>query len=144
MPIDVHHINFLVRDLDVAEARYRDRLNLPAAQRDALPGRGVATARFRLNNCWLVLVQPLSEEGEPARLLRENGEGFMLLSLGVDDLDAERERLGDDLGPERRGLDGWRVADLCDLQGARLQLTQRADASTAVNVNITRDTKDES
>lgn len=108
----IHHLNFLVRDLDQAESRFREALDLEPAIREALPGRGVMTARFRLGQSWLVLVQPTGDEGEPARLLREQGEGFMLLSLAVDDLDAERERLGDQLGPERRGLEGWRIADI--------------------------------
>ena len=120
----IHHINFLVRDLDAAELRYRKLLGLGAALREELPGRGVMTARFRLGDTWLVLVQPVGDEGEPARMLRERGEGFMLLSLGVDDLDAARGVLGEDLGEERRGLEGWRVADLGDCLGANLQLTE--------------------
>ncbi len=118
----IHHLNFLVRDLDQAEAHFRQALGLEPAIREALPGRGVMTARFRLGQSWLVLVQPTSEEGEPARMLREQGEGFMLLSLAVDNLDAERERHGERLGPERRGLEGWRIADI---EGdILLQLTQ--------------------
>ena len=97
----IHHINFLVRDLDAAELRYRQLLGLGPALREALPGRGVMTARFRLGATWLVLVQPIGDEGEPARLLRERGEGFMLLSL-----------------------EGWRIADLGDCPGATLQLTE--------------------
>jgi hypothetical protein len=40
----IHHINFLVRDLDAAEQRYRSVLGLGPAIRDALPGRQVITA----------------------------------------------------------------------------------------------------
>ncbi len=130
----IHHINFLVHDLDEAEARYRRLLGLGPALRGTLPGRGVETARFRIGDAWLVLVQPTSDEGEPARLLREQGEGFMLLSLSVDDLDTPASALsasGVELGPERSGLDGWRVADLPvgKTFGARLQLCEERHGS---------------
>lgn len=130
----IHHINFLVRDLDAAEQRYRELLGLEPALRAELPGRGVITARFKLGESWLVLVQPTSEEGEPARLLREHGEGFMLLSLAVDDLDgalAAAFAAGGQVGPERTGLEGWRVADLSstDTFGAQLQLCEAPGGS---------------
>ena len=104
----IHHINFLVRDLDVAEQRYRQMLGLGPAIREALPGRGVLTARFRVGEVWLVLVQPTSEQGEPAEHLRDHGEGFFLISFAVDDLDAalahadaEGTRLGSRLKAEQ-------------------------------------------
>jgi methylmalonyl-CoA/ethylmalonyl-CoA epimerase len=132
----IHHINFLVRDLDAAEARYRNLLGLDPAIRESLPGRGVETARFRIGETWLVLVQPTSAEGEPARLLRERGEGFMLLSFAVEDLDAALSAAADTGactgdGGERRGLAGWRVVDFdpADTFGALLQLAEDPDGS---------------
>ncbi len=123
--LGIHHINFLVRDLDRAEVRYRELLGAGPAIRESLPGRGVETARFRVGESWLVLVQPTGDEGEPARLLREQGEGFMLLSFAVDDLDAARDSLGNDLGAERRGLEGWRIADVSG--DVLLQLTEAGE-----------------
>ena len=132
----IHHINFLVRDLDLAEARYRKMLGLGPAVRESLPTRGVETARFRIGNSWLVLVQPTSSEGEPARLLRENGEGFMLLSFAVGNMEeavaaasADGVRFSD--AGERRGLSDWRIIDFyeADTLGALLQLTESGDGS---------------
>lgn len=127
----VHHINFLVSDLDLGEARYRALLGLGPAKRDELPGREVITARFRLGDVWLVLVQPTSEQGEPARHLREHGEGFFLISFGVDDLDAALESAreagaGFTSEQPRFGLDGWRVMDFDPglTFGAKLQLVE--------------------
>ena len=130
----IHHINFLVRDLDEAEARYRELLGLGPAIRGELTGRGVLTARFRLGESWLVLVQPTGDEGEPARMLREQGEGFMLLSLSVDDLDAalaDTRATGGEVSAVRTGLEGWRIADLAasDIFGAQLQLCEDTDGS---------------
>ena len=127
----IHHINFLVRDLDAAELRYRQLLGLGPAIRDELPGRHVITARFKLGETWLVLVQPTSEEGEPARHLREHGEGFFLISFGVEDLDAAMQRVREAGGEftsdqPRAGLEGWRIIDInpADTLGAILQLTE--------------------
>jgi methylmalonyl-CoA/ethylmalonyl-CoA epimerase len=127
----IHHINFLVRDLDAAEQRYRSVLGLGPAIRDALPGRQVITARFKLGDSWLVLVQPTSEEGEPARHLRENGEGFFLISFGVNDLEAAVRRVreagsGVTTDEPRTGLDGWRIIDIdpADTFGANVQLAE--------------------
>lgn len=121
----VHHINFIVRDLEVAIARYEEILNMPVTLRDHLDHRGVITARFKVGETWVVLVQPTGSEGEPARYLKENGEGFFLMSLEVDSLADEKNRIGTESfqGGERQGVDDWRVVDLkADLTfGAQLQ-----------------------
>ena len=44
----VHHINFIVRDLEAAIMRYEQILNMPVTLRDHLDERGVDTARFKL------------------------------------------------------------------------------------------------
>jgi methylmalonyl-CoA/ethylmalonyl-CoA epimerase len=127
----IHHINFLVQDLDAAEQQYRAMLGLGPAIRDELPGRNVRTARFQVGESWLVLVQPVSGEGAPARHLREHGEGFFLISFGVDDLDAAVARARQSGGrftseQARAGLDSWRVIDFesADTFGAIIQLAE--------------------
>ncbi|MEP5763640.1 MAG: VOC family protein [Halieaceae bacterium] len=137
-PGKIHHINFLVKDLDQAEASYRGLLGLPPGIREELPARGVLTARFRVGDTWLVLLQPTTDEGEPARHLREQGEGFFLISFGVDDLDAAIDRVTaaggriSGAGP-RCGLAGWRIVDIdaADTFGAQLQLTEDVRGSGA-------------
>ena len=120
----VHHINFIVRDLEAAITRYEAILNMPVTLRDRLDNRGVDTARFKLGDTWIVLVQPTGPEGEPARYLREHGEGFFLMSLEVGSLADEVHRLGADSfdGDERPGVDDWRVRDLDKAQTFRAQL----------------------
>ncbi len=127
----IHHINFVVHDLDAAEQRYRQLLGLGPAIREALPQRHVLTARFRIGEVWLVLVQPTSEQGEPARHLRDRGEGFFLISFGVDDLDAAMARARSRgacfaSARARSGLADWRVIDfqIADPSGAIIQLTE--------------------
>jgi methylmalonyl-CoA/ethylmalonyl-CoA epimerase len=107
----VHHINYLVRDLERSAESFSRRFGLVFEPEEQLPGRGVRLRRARLGELWLVLVQPTGCEGEAAQRLAASGEGVFLLSFAVDDLDAAR-KAGLLLGAEREGLDGWRVADL--------------------------------
>ena len=111
----VHHINFLFHDLEAAVARF-EALGIGPFDRDALPARGALTARAKVGETWIVLVSPTDAASVPGRALAERGEGFFLMSFGVDDLDAAIEQLsnaeGVVVGPPRPGLENWRVADL--------------------------------
>ncbi len=127
----VHHINFLVADLDKSIERYKDLFELESVEIEMLPERGVATARFDLDGVWLVLVQPVDDKSEPARILREQGEGVFLISYAVDDLDDAREKLVargaiSRSATTRDGVLNWRVIDLDPeaVFGAPVQLTE--------------------
>ena len=126
----IHHINFVVRELAPQIEYLRTLLQSEPIIED-LPNRQVKTARFCLSGVWLVLVQPLSTEGEVAQILAERGEGLFLLSLNVDSLAASLEKLSQqginsDNKGKREGLDNWRVQDLdCpNALGPILQLCQ--------------------
>ncbi len=127
----IHHINFLVADLDAAVLRYKDLFDIDAMTIESLPERGVRTARFELSGVWIVLVQPVDKQSEPMRHLRQYGEGLYLVSFAVDDLDAVTEDLAgkgaiNKATKSREGLQGWRVIDLEPdaVFGALIQLTQ--------------------
>lgn len=130
-PTHIHHINFIVKDLEVQVKRYQEMLGLGEFEFEELPARGVATARILLGQTWLVLVSPLQADSLPGRYLQYNGEGFFLLSLGIKGLDAalkEYEARGV-IAPNtaiRSGLMDWRVVDLDtqDALGARFHLTE--------------------
>jgi methylmalonyl-CoA/ethylmalonyl-CoA epimerase len=122
----IHHINFVVRDLDAAIPVYEKILGMPVTARDHLESRGIDSARFRVGDAWVVLVQPVRPGTVPARHLEAHGEGFFLMSLDVDSLDEQVDRLGADAfsGTERPGIEDWRVRDIDVAQtfGAQLQL----------------------
>ncbi len=127
----IHHINFLVADLDAATLRYKDLFDIDAMTIESLPERGVRTARFELSGVWIVLVQPVDEQSEPMRHLREHGEGLYLVSFAVENLDSATENLAaksaiNKAAKSREGLRGWRVIDLEPdaVFGALIQLTQ--------------------
>jgi len=129
---NVHHINLLVKDLDVAVQRYQQTLGIGDMLFGDLSQRGVRTARFRVGETWIVLVQPTDPEGVPGKHLAEHGEGLFLLSFEVDSL-AEavgdiKRRGGQVLAEQpRQGLEDWEVVDLDPEQtfGAQLQLVEQ-------------------
>jgi len=123
----LHHLTFVVRSLEESVPRWRALLGEPVALED-LPGRGVRTARFALGSAWLVLVAPTGPEGAPAEHLARHGEGLLLMSLGVESLDAALASLtGQGIapsGPRRVGLQGWQLQDLdkAAFNGVQVQL----------------------
>ena len=111
----IHHLTFVVRDLENSIPHLQDGLGIESLIREDLPGRGVRTARFRAGDTWIVLVQPIAD-GEPQRFLLARGEGLFLISYEVPSLDAALAQLssrgGTCLGAPRAGLAGWRMADI--------------------------------
>lgn len=126
---NIHHLNFVVADLDAAVLRYQDGLSLGPFLREDLPDRGVSTARVQIGEVWIVLVSPQRDDCDVARYLAAHGEGFFLMSFGVDDLDraiGELAKRGTAAGAKRAGLSDWQVADL-DTEsrlGIKCHLTQ--------------------
>lgn len=121
-PTRIHHINFVVRDLDVAISEFEAKLGLQPFTNFDHAMRGSRIAKSRIGDTAFVLVCPYDEQSVPGRFLNEHGEGFFMLSLGVDDLDSAIGQLPEH-GPVRDGIDGWRVADIGVWFGADLQLT---------------------
>jgi len=127
----VHHINFIVAELDAAVQAWEDTLGIGPFEYEELPERGVSTARVRVGEVWIVLVSPQRENSIAGRYLKAHGDGFFLMSFGVDNLDqamvelARRGALPAD-STAHAGLLHWRVADLEteDSLGVRFHLTQ--------------------
>ena len=130
-PTSIHHVNFIVADLEASVSEYQRCLGLGAFDIEDLPARGVRTARINLGGTWLVLVSPTRADSVPGRFLEAQGEGFFLLSFGVDDLDKALVyyEANGTLAPGaaiRTGLMDWRVIDLQtrDALGAKFHLTE--------------------
>lgn len=126
---NIHHLTFVVADLDATVSAYENKLGVGPFQYDDLPGRGVATARVKVGDIWIVLVSPQHDEGEVARHLEMHGEGLLLMSFGVDDLDKAIDDLaerGTRSGEKRIGICDWEVADLDTLSDLKVNchLTQ--------------------
>ncbi len=130
----LHHLNFIVRDLEQSMPAFTTLLGTGAGKVESLPERGVRLVRFRVGETWLILVQPTDPDGVPARYLEQHGEGFFLASFQVDSLEAALDQLGAEgipaIDPEpRQGLDDWQVVDLETepFSGVQVQLVHSGD-----------------
>ena len=130
----IHHINFIVKDLEKALRRYKVLFGDPVSESESLPQRGVKLARFKVGETWLILVEPVDDESVPGRYLKQHGEGFFLISCQVDDVKKSARLVSSEgikvLDPlPRQGLDDWEVMDLSreDLFGVDFQLVESAD-----------------
>jgi methylmalonyl-CoA/ethylmalonyl-CoA epimerase len=134
-PTRIHHINFVVRDLDEAMARYERTLGVGPFELVDHPTRNAKIARTRIGESWLALVCPHDPASVPGRYLADHGEGFFLLSLGYEDIGAQLDRLeasGVDVTDPvpRQGILDWCVADIGEINGAMMQLTDDSSSDT--------------
>ncbi len=133
--VGIHHIDFVVRDLERAIAQYRRMFHIEFGPPELLESRGVALARFRLGEIWVVLVQPVRPDSPVQRFLDMHGEGFYHIAYRVKDVTAGAAALkaqGVRLVNEepRRGVEGWKLIDLemSETFGAMTQLVESANA----------------
>lgn len=111
----VHHLTFVVRDLEESVLRFSRDFGVEAEEREALSDRGVLTARFLIGDLWFVFVQPVSD-GVPMQHLREHGEGLLLISFQTLDLNSAMADFAargvTARGSHRTGVGNWQVVDL--------------------------------
>ncbi len=113
----VHHINFVVHDLDLAVRKYQELFSLDLCEYLDHPHRSVKTARFKVGETWIILLQPLDSESLPGKHLQQYGEGFFLISYEVENLGAAMKNIKDKGGTlldeqARAGILNWQVADI--------------------------------
>ena len=130
-----HHIDFVVRDLDRAAARFSTVFGVEPRGREKLEDRGIELVRFDLGNIWIILVQPISDESPVQAFLDEHGEGFFHIAFKVGDVEAEAERLEAEgirlvNRKPRRGVEGWKLVDIEmeDTFGIYTQLIEEDDS----------------
>ena len=113
----IHHIEFVVHDLERAAAQYETIFNLAPPKRERSEDRGVETAHFVLGETRVILVQPIADHGFAKRFLDTRGEGFFHVAYEVSDLEAmllHLKKHGIRLmnTTARRGLEGWKVINI--------------------------------
>lgn len=113
----IHHIAFVVKDLDETIARYEKLLGVPLLERGPVPERGGEIAIFALTNVRLEFAAPTGP-GFLQELLDKKGEGFFHIAFGVDDMAdavAELQEKGIQMsGPEKTIYKDWRIAYIND------------------------------
>jgi methylmalonyl-CoA/ethylmalonyl-CoA epimerase len=121
----IHHLNFVIHDLQEG-IEYFSKLLSSSPELASLPERKVKTAKYKIGETFLVLVQPTGTSGVVAEVLKQKGEGIFLISFATESIDETLHKLECDYKNKRQGIDGWSISDLSPEEkfGAILQLTE--------------------
>ena len=111
----IHHVAYVVADIDAALARLGPAFGLSAGVREVMEDQGVEAVLCGPPGGAVELIRPLDPEAPIARFLESRGEGFHHVAFEVDDLEAALRDLrarGAELIDERprAGLGGHLVA----------------------------------
>jgi methylmalonyl-CoA/ethylmalonyl-CoA epimerase len=95
MAKEVDHVGILVSDLEAATKLYQDCFGARVDRTETLPERGVKAVVLSLaRGTRLELLEPLPGSSM-ARVLEKRGEGLHHITLEVDDIDSELDRLSE-------------------------------------------------
>lgn len=111
----IHHVGYVVADLDAAIAGLTATLPLQVTVRETMDEQGVEAVMCEGGGGAVELIRPLDPEGAIARFMAKRGEGFHHVAFAVPDVEAALEDLrarGAELIDQhgRRGLGGHTVA----------------------------------
>ncbi len=111
----IHHVAYVVADIDAALERLGAGFGLRPEIREVMEDQGVEAALCGPPGGAVELIRPLDPEGAVARFLESRGEGLHHVAFEVDDLAAALDDLrgrGAELidARPRRGLGGHLVA----------------------------------
>jgi len=111
----LHHVAYVVNDLDAALPVFTERYGLEVAIRELMPEQGVEALMLGAGEGAVELIAPVDPECGVARYLEKRGEGLHHIALEVEDLPAALDELRAD-GVElidqepRVGLGGHLIA----------------------------------
>ena len=111
----IHHVGYVVADLDAAVAELQRTLPLEVTIRETMEAQGVEAVMCEGGGAAVELIRPLDPEGAIARFMEKRGEGFHHVAFAVPDVEAALDELrgrGAELIDEhgRTGLGGHVVA----------------------------------
>lgn len=119
----LHHVAYVVRDLDSALPLFVARFGLSEEIREVMPDQGVEAVMLGAGGAGVELIRPIDPDSGVARFLDTRGEGLHHVAFAVPDVAAALARLTDegaeliDTAP-RRGLGGHLVAFVHPRSGA--------------------------
>jgi methylmalonyl-CoA/ethylmalonyl-CoA epimerase len=111
----VHHVAYVVADLDAAVAELGERFGMRPEVREVMEAQGVEAVMLRAGDGRVELITPLDPDGPIGRFLASRGGGLHHVAYDVTDIAAEIAALQAsgaemiDVAP-RRGLGGHMVA----------------------------------
>jgi methylmalonyl-CoA/ethylmalonyl-CoA epimerase len=128
----IDHVVIAVNDLNEGMAQYEKTLGLKPSRIGERPGDGFKSAFYDLpGGGFIELIQPTDATGPVAKGLAARGEGVYLVSLAVEDIDAEVAgmrsrgvRLIGDPGPDKP-ITGMVFVHPRETRGVLMQLVQR-------------------
>jgi methylmalonyl-CoA/ethylmalonyl-CoA epimerase len=128
----IDHVAIATEDMADAAVRWEHNLGLRVEERVSRPlGSGFDVARLPVGDAFIMLIQPVEEEGRFAEQLKERGEGLFSVSIEVDDLDEAVAYLrgkGTQVSDPEPGIwPGSRVARVSETSthGVPIQLIER-------------------
>lgn len=113
----IHHVGYVVADLDAEIPAYRDVLGMEVGVREVMPEQGVEAVLLGSGPSYVELIAPVTEDTGVARFLAKKGPGMHHVAFAVPHLESTLRELADE-GVElidtvpRRGLGGHMVAFL--------------------------------
>ena len=113
----IHHVGYVVADLDDERPVYRDVLGMDGGVREVMPEQGVEAVLLGSGPSYVELIAPVSDDTGVARFLAKKGPGMHHVAFAVPHLESTLRELSDegveliDTAP-RRGLGGHMVAFL--------------------------------
>jgi methylmalonyl-CoA/ethylmalonyl-CoA epimerase len=121
--VRLHHVAYVVHDLDAALPLFVARFGLRPEIREVMPEQGVEAVMLGAGGAGVELITPLDPDGAIAGFLNSRGEGLHHVAFGVPDIAAALAALAAegaeliDTAP-RRGLGGHLVAFVHPRSGA--------------------------
>ena len=130
----IHHIAYIVEDLDRSLPLFTERFGLSVSIREVLPEQQVEALALGVGPGQIELIAPTTTDSGAARFLERRGAGLHHVAYEVRDLQAELDRLASqgvsliDAAP-RVGLGGHLVAFIHpnSAGGALTELVQSSD-----------------
>lgn len=88
----VHHIAYIVKDLDRSVGLYKNVFGVEIHHRQDFEPRGIEVALFYVGDILFELIMPIKEDTRAYHYLEEHGEGFFHIAFEVDNIE---DRLGE-------------------------------------------------
>ncbi|MFN8123356.1 MAG: methylmalonyl-CoA epimerase [Thermoleophilia bacterium] len=82
----LHHVAYVVHDLDAALPVFTERYGLEVTIRELMPEQGVEAVMLGAGEGAVELIAPVDPESGVARYLEKRGEGLHHIALEVEDL----------------------------------------------------------
>lgn len=128
----IHHIAFVVEDIENSMERFETNYDMELVSRDQLSGAfSMDVALYNAGENIVELIEPLEDEGWTYEYLQENGEGWFHIAFEVEDIRESMREL------EERGI---RVEDDEPQEGYDWEVVTLDERDTLVPMQIVEET----